>query len=405
MCEMKRMFALLVASAGLLTGCPDTFLPSTPPSNKPVIHTYKVTPVMNTAPTSVSFQIHVSSPTGSTLSCRISAVGVPIPYSIGGDDSCGYYGIQVPIESGGTRTYRLVVTDSQGLSTSKDVTVNFASPVVPADPFNISLRFADDVPAWVVTDVTEAAQELEKLMLTGLPSANVNLPGTTLDGPVGAFSGVVDDVMLDVAMSFEATRPLVGTQRNVRADGTTITGDMLIRPYSWVIADEVAFLADRHMYSNSMTPESVHELAVGIFLEEMTHFLGLGAGQKWESHVQHIFTSVNVDGLIINSDKYVFVGPHSASIIPKILQPKEGTEIRDVDRNDPFAVSSLPYYVQAGSGIATYRVIDINGGTYSRYLNEGYLTTISRALLRDLGYNTTLPNGYEPGYFPGYPSG
>lgn len=384
---MKRMLGLLIIFGALLTGCPQVNPPANPQSPQPpLINYFRAVPVRRSAPTTISLQTHVISGSGQSISCVISEVIGSEEVILRETDPCTYVNVSSDAPLGGTRTFRLVVTDSLGLRSSAEKSVTLGAPPAVNDSFNIKLRYSGDIPAWARTDMEEAAREVEQMMISGLPDVAMQFSGLAFDGPVGPFAGVVDDVMVDVVTSSQQPRPASGFQGASRGDGTTILGIVQLHPGG--MSGEEAFVQAVDAAFQNYLPNEVHEVVVGIFMHEILHTLGIGSGRNWWNRLQ-------LDWM---SGKFYFVGTHSFGEIPVEMQPIRGMLIDGVDSANNFPVSHPAQSVTVGQGSSRFLAIDIMVGVYVRYFSGNYLTRMSRAILNDLGYNAQSASGLDPAY-------
>jgi hypothetical protein len=214
--------------------------------------------------------------------------------------------------------------------------------------FNIQLRFASPITDAQRAVFEGAAARWEKLITADVPSITGSFPASFCFAGMPAFSGTIDDIMIDVQV-----RPIDGPGKVLGAagpclarssDGLTSYGIMYFD-----VAD-LDFLA-----------------SYGLFDETITHEMGhiLGIGSLWNY------------GRSLRTADYSFTGKYAN------LQYEEAGGIGLVPVENMYG---------AGTQGSHWRESSLNNELMTGFINlgENPLSRITVGSLRDLGYKTSM---------------
>ena len=214
-----------------------------------------------TSPAVVTFTWSVSDPNGDDLTCRID------------HDSDGTWDVTVPhCQIPGSRDF----DETTGSHVASfDVTDNIEAPVFtassftvaagPSEPYDIVLRPVAPLAPAVQAAFDAAAARWEGIVVRGVPDLAVSLSAGECLAGAAAFSGTVDDLMIDVDIT-----PIDGVGNILGQAGPCVisAGDHLTR--TGVMEFDSADVAQM--------------LANGTFTSVVTHEMGhlLGIGTLWD---------------------------------------------------------------------------------------------------------------------------
>lgn len=222
----------------------------------PVISSWFAAGGPHIAPALVPLAWTVSDPDGDLLTCRIDRDNNGTwDLTI---SNCAGTGARNVAEGVGSRIAVLEVSDGTFTTTaSTSFTVNSGT----AEPMNITLRVLGSLSAPVQAAFDAARTRWEAAIVRGIPDVTVNLAaGQCLSG-AAAFSGAVDDVMIDVAV-----RSIDGSGGILGLAGPCLLSGSDALPRVGVMEFDSADVADL-LASGLFTDVVVHEMA---------HVLGFG---------------------------------------------------------------------------------------------------------------------------------
>jgi hypothetical protein len=334
------------------TTAPTTTTPTTPGNAAPVIASFAATPSTATSPALIAFSWSVSDPEGQPVTCSIDGDGDNVTDVV--VSNC---------QSGGSRIVTLTasatarLTASDGTSSSQ-ATVPVTVTTGTTETFDIVLRPASSLSAAAQSAFGSAEARWESILVRGVPDVSVNLAaGACLTG-AAAYSGPVDDLVIDVAVvPIDGAGGVLGRAgpcRIANADGLSRWGVMEFDS------------ADVDNLANSGRLQDV-------ILHEMGHVLGIGT--LWGSSL------LTGSG---GSDPR-FAGPRAAAVWSSY--GRTGT---------------VPVENTGGSGTrdSHWRETTFANELMTGWLNNGSnpLSVLSIASLADLGYrvSTTPADAYTP---------
>jgi hypothetical protein len=224
----------------------------------PVIGAFTASRTAGPAPLTTAFSWTVSDPDGSALTCRLDfdvdgTWDVTVPSCTSQSMRSATFG------SAGTHTVALQVTDMSGASTT--ATVALVAGAASTDPFNITLRFGSGLTSSQQAAFSTAAARWSRVIRGGLADTPVTVAANDCGTGAPAYSGTIDDLMIDVSVApidgasgvlAQAGPCLVRT-----ADGLPVYGVMQLD------ASDVAGLESSGLLSS-------------VVLHEMGHVLGFG---------------------------------------------------------------------------------------------------------------------------------
>lgn len=261
---------LVLGAVAVVAACAPPPTPPAPPG-PPVITGFAARSARTDAPVVVTYGWQVSDPNNDVLTCRLDV------------DSDGTVDHEVlPCRSAssvleqfdtmGTRTATLEVTD--GTSAPVVATTSFTVGAGPSETFEITLRLDPGMRPEFRQAFTDAAARWESVIAAGVPDVRLDLPAG-LFGWVPAYSGVVDDVLIDA--------------RDIAIDGSGQVlgraGGLLIRqprwqPYYGIMEFDTADLDD--LAASGRLGD--------VILHEMGHVLGLGTNWVLTGFVTDLLT-------------------------------------------------------------------------------------------------------------------
>lgn len=127
--------------------------------------------------------------------------------------------------------------------------------------FNITLRFASPITDAQRAVFEGAAARWEKLITADVPSISGSFPANYCIGGMPAFSGTIDDIMIDVQL-----RPIDGPGKILGAAGPCVArGSDGLTSYGIMYFDvvDLAFLDTYGLFDETITHEMGHVLGIG----------------------------------------------------------------------------------------------------------------------------------------------
>jgi len=342
--------AATVAVLGLLSAACGTPPPSepVPDTGPPTIDAFAAARPSGSAPHTTAFTWTVNDPDPQQLFCTLDL------------DGDGFFETSVPtctsgsvrsatFATPGTHTAQLRVSDGTTLVTSDPVTITVGP--ASSDAFAITVRLNGSMTSSQQAAFTTAANRWSQVIRTGLPDlTGFSIPADDCDTGAPAFSGTVDDVLIDASITaIDGPGGILGQAGPcwVRtAGGLPVYGVM-----QFDSADVAALEAGGGFQS--------------VILHEMGHVLGFGT--VWQSQVTGLGTS---------NPRFV------------------GLTARGTWSWTDSANLSVPVEAGGGSGTAGshWRESSLGNELMTGYLNNGFnpLSKVTIGALSDLGYGVDL---------------
>ena len=345
---MKRtvLAALVLLAAAACTPAGAGGTPANP--HAPVVSYFAVQGAPFTAPALVTMAWSVSDPNGLDLTCRIDHDGdgtwdLTIAH-------CQTPGGRNHAEPVGSRTARFEVTN--GVDSPVAATASYTVTAGAAEPYNIVLRPSAPLTAPVQAAFDAAVTRWQSIVTRGVPDLPVTLGAGDCLAGAAAFSGTVDDLMIDVAV-----HPIDGVGGILGQAGPCVAsnGDNLTRTgvMEFDSADVAALLADGTFGD--------------VVLHEMGHVLGIGT--LW-NYNRSLLTGAGTPG-------------------PRYVGPRGMAEWSRLG-----GALTVPVEDTGGAGTADSHWSEATFGNelMTGYLNAGSnpLSALSIASLGDLGYSVDL---------------
>jgi len=254
--------AMVVAVTLLAAACtPPPPGPATtttlPAGTAPAILSF-TTPVSNaTVPALVPLRWNVADPQGSPLTCSIDV----------GDDGSdelvvapcgGSRSRNVTIGSTGPTVVRLTVSDGTESATA---TTAFSASPGPTESFDIVLRPQGTIDPAAAPLFAAAEARWEDVLAAGVPATSLNVGADLCGATNGAFSGTVDDLVIDIS-----TTAIDGDGGVLARAGPCIVNVVDRLPRFGVMEFDVADLSD--LVATGLLDE--------VIVHEMAHVLGFG---------------------------------------------------------------------------------------------------------------------------------
>ena len=242
-----------------------------PPPSPPVITSFSVRSARTEAPVVATYGWQVSDANNDVLTCRLDVDSDgTVDHEVLPCRSSSSVLEQFDLE--GTSTATLEVTD--GTSDPVVATTSLTVGPGPSETYDITLRLDPSMRPEFRQAFTDAAARWESVLVAGAPDVALDLPAG-LFGWVPAYSGVVDDVLIDARDSaIDGSGQVLG-----RAGGLLIRQPAW-QPYYGVMEFDTADLDDL--------------LASGrlgdVILHEMGHVLGLGTNWVLTGFVTDLLT-------------------------------------------------------------------------------------------------------------------
>ena len=352
--------AAAVVGSGLLAACAPTS-PSGPPADPapPTIHAFALGSRRSEAPVVGSLGWKVSDPNPGALRCRVDVDGDGAFDRV--LESCTSADrVLVSVDVPGTRTLTLEVSDSmfEPVIATTTVTVDPG----PGEAYEIDLRLDPTMRPEFRQAFEDAAARWSEVIVAGAPDQQLDIPAGFL-GWIPAYSGVVDDVLIDARdIPIDGPRGTLG-----RAAGLAVREGPW-QPYWGLMefdTDDLEMLQGQGRLGD-------------VILHEMGHVLGLGG--NWL-----------LNGLIDNP----LFDPHYTGAVGVAAYRELG--------------GSGPVPLEDEGGLGTmwghWRESVFERELMTGYLDAGtqYLSRLTVAALADQGYGVSL-EGADDYELPGSPS-
>ena len=343
---MRRHFWVIGVFA-VLAACTPSAPPATVPT-QPVITSFTATRASGTAPLTTALQWVISDANYDSLSCQLDADGdgtfeTSVPF-------CNSSSVRTAnFLTPGVRTLTLKVTDGNTAPVTQTLIVAATEP--SPDTFHIDLRLnAAMTPSQQATFINAAAR-WEQIIKTGLPDTALTIPANDCDTGTDAFSGTVDDLMIDASIV-----PIDGVGAILGSAGPCYVRSGSQLPIYGTMRFDVADVAQLES-SGQFTP---------VILHVMGHVLGFGT--VWSSL-----------GVILGSGGGAPVFTGNAAI----------GEYQTIG-----GFGLVPIEGGGGPGTANshWSELTFNNELMTGYINTGSnpLSRITAASLADLGYGVDL---------------
>ena len=220
----------------------------------------------------------------------------------------------------------------------------------PADKFDVTVRFANEVTASQRAAFETAAARWQTLINKDVPAVSGSFPANACFQGMPAFSGVIDDVLIDVQL-----REIDGPGKVLGAAGACFIRTSSSLPVYGIMYFDVADLAFLESYA--LLDETI--------VHEMGHVLGLSGG-IWQRL-----------GLRSAAPDFRFTG-------------KNG----NLQYGEAGGTGLLPIEDMYGPGTrgSHWREATLKNELMTGFLNLGYnpLSRITAGALRDMGYGTNM---------------
>jgi hypothetical protein len=178
----------------------------------------------------------------------------------------------VTVETPGTVSSRLRVTDGTATVTSAPVTLTVGAPA--DEDFEITFRFHPSVTESQQDVFEMAAARWAQVVRTGLPDVTFSAPADECGTGAPAFSGTVDDVLVDVSVvPIDGVGGVLG-----------VAGPCLVRTVG-----ELPAFAAMQFDSADVAAMVADGRFTTVVLHEMGHVLGIGT--LWDLHATGLGTS------------------------------------------------------------------------------------------------------------------
>lgn len=268
--------SLLAAGSVVLAACAPPPGPPAPPS-PPVIDRFVATTQRSEAPVLATLQWNIRDANNDMLTCRVDTDGDgTFDETIAGCRSKD--ALLSQFDTAGTRTLTLEVSD--GEFDPVVATTELTVAAGPSEDYEITLRLDPGMRPEFRDAFTDAAQRWEEVLVAGVPDVPLDLPGG-LFGWVPAFSGVVDDVLIDARDTYiDGPGKILG-----RAGGLLIRQPRW-QPYYGVMefdTDDLDALADEGRLGD-------------VILHEMGHVLGLGPSWLLSGFINDLLVDPTYNG-------------------------------------------------------------------------------------------------------------
>jgi hypothetical protein len=262
----RRWAALLAPLAVVMTACvapapapapttTTTTTTSAPVSGSPVIASFSATPSTATSPALIAFSWSVSDPEGQPVTCSIDG---------NGDNVVDI--VVTNCEAGGSRNLTLTSSATARLTASDGTTSSVATRSITVttgstETFDIVLRPTSTLSTSAQDAFDAAEARWESILVRGIPDVSVNLGAGACLADAAPFSGIVDDLVIDVAVV-----PIDGAGGVLGRAGPCLIGnsDGLSR---WGVMEfdkaDVANLAANGRLGDVILHEMAHVLGVG----------------------------------------------------------------------------------------------------------------------------------------------
>ncbi|MFN8051360.1 MAG: leishmanolysin-related zinc metalloendopeptidase [Acidimicrobiales bacterium] len=264
-------WAALAFVAVAATACPpttgggSTTTTSIDPANNhaPVVSSFGAVTSSGQSPLTTAIRWNVSDVDGQSLVCMLDL------------DNNGFYEMTIQgctsasmrsasFSNVGTQTIKLFVSDGVAPPVITTSTVTVTAPA--ADAFNITVRIDGTMTPSQQAAFTSAAARWSQAIRTGLADTNLTIPADDCGTGAPAFSGSIDDVLIDAAIA-----PIDGVGSILGQAGPCYTRTVGGLPLYGVMQFDVADVASLEAGG----------LLDAVILHEMGHVLGFGT--VWSS--------------------------------------------------------------------------------------------------------------------------
>jgi len=348
--------AVLAVAASVLTGCPGD-VGSTSPStttttidpatnHAPTIASFTAVRPNGPAPLTTAFLWSINDVDGQSLTCSLDADGDgDTDRVVTGCTSSSIRSFTLP--DVGTAAPTLVVSDGLAAATAQTTVVVTSAAV---DSFSITLRLNGSMSTTQSAAFTDAAARWAQVIRTGLADASLNLVANSCGTGAPAFSGAIDDVLIDATIA-----PIDGVGAVLGQAGPCTVRTVGGLPMYGVMKFDSADVAQL---------ESDGDFAA-VILHEMGHVLGFGT----------IWSSRGLTG--------------SGTSNPTFTGPTAVGGWQAIGGSGPVPVEN-----SGGSGTANshWRESVFNGELMTGYIdhNNNPLSAVTIGALGDLGYGVDL---------------
>jgi hypothetical protein len=187
---MRRASVVIVVGLVVLAGC------APPPPSPPVIVGFGTGGAPFSAPALVALRWMLSDFDGDTLSCRIDTQADGTwDLTV---DPCPTSGSRNVAMTEGTHTARIEVSD--GRLAPVTATTSYSVAPGPTEPYDIELSPTSVLDPAVQEAFDRAVERWQSVIVRGVPEAHVEVTVGSC-GPARPFTGVVDDLMVDVIVA------------------------------------------------------------------------------------------------------------------------------------------------------------------------------------------------------------
>ncbi len=260
---MRRVLGILIAtSAVVVAAC----TPPPPADGTPVIYSFTASKSSGSSPLTTALTWHIADADDPVLTCRLDLDGDGT-YDVT-DSACTSDSVRsATFDTPGTHTVRLQVDDGTTAVTSDPIVISVGPP--SPDSYEITVRFTGTLTPSQEAAFTDAADRWSEVIRTGLADIALDIPANTCLSGAPAFSGTIDDVLIDAAIV-----PIDGPGGILGAAGQCLTRTgTALTAYGMMRFDEadVADLETAGVFDD-------------VILHEMGHVLGLG-GVSWLTKV------------------------------------------------------------------------------------------------------------------------
>lgn len=357
----RSLVAIVAATTALAAACipqPDpgpattTTLTNTPVP--PTITTFAAVGGIGPAPSVVALKWTIGDANGDPLTCRLDTNGDGTPEHV--IDPCPTSASRnVSIADPGIAVAVLEVEDATFAPVSRTLLLDV--PAGPAESFDIELRGIDDLAPEPAAAFSAARQRWEQVIVRGIADRSTTPRPPCLPGDVADLPGVVDDVIIDVAVgTIDGPGGVLGQAGPTcvnTANGLAVHGVM-----EFDQADVATLLAE--------------DAFDQVVLHEMAHVLGFGT--LWD------LTSIGYP-------RNLLTGPGTAN--PRYVGARGVAENSTLGRS-----GDVPLETTGGAGTrdSHWRESTFDDEIMTGYLNSGHnpLSRLTIGSLADLGYHVDL---------------
>lgn len=264
------VFAALT-SAVLLVAC------APPPPGPPSITSLRFISERSEAPVVGVLRWDISDPDGGPLTCRVDIDGDgTTDRVIQPCNSENSVLVEIPTAESRTATLEVDDSDFAPVAASVDIEVGPAT----AEDYEITLRLDAGMDPAFQQAFEDAAARWEQVITAGVPDVPLELPAGFL-GWVPAFSGTVDDVLIDARDT-----PIDGPGNVLGSAGGILIRSGHWQPYYGIMEFDTA---DLQMLADSGRLDDV-------ILHEMGHVLGLGTSWVLQGRIANLLFDPGYNG-------------------------------------------------------------------------------------------------------------